>query len=155
VINPNTRNAEVLEAMIAGTLKDETPLSGTGTAPVPLLNAQSTSLAQALVSTTQSNPMQNRAELVTRFVGSPTAFPLSPSSTDDAIVKRRREAVVRAMTDVSTTRVWNLMIDIIAQTGRSVNGGFIVEGERRYWVHVAIDRYTGEVLERSSELVVE
>lgn len=155
VINPNTRNAEVLEAMIAGTLKDETPLSGTGTAPVPLLNAQSTSLAQALASTTQSNPLQNRADLVTRFVGSPTAFPLSPSSTNDAIVKRRREAVVRAMTDVSTTRVWNLMIDIIAQTGRSVNGGFIVEGERRYWVHVAIDRYTGEVLERSSELVVE
>jgi len=47
------------------------------------------------------------------------------------------------------------MIDVIAQTGRSVNGGFIVEGERRYWVHVAIDRFTGEVLERSSELVAE
>ncbi len=155
VINPNTRNAEVLEAMIAGTLKDETPLSGTGTAPVPLLDAQSNSLAQALVTTTQTTPLQNRAELVNRFVGSPTAFPLSPSSTDDAIVKRRREAVVRALADVSTTRVWNLMIDVIAQPGRNVNGQFLVEGEKRYWVHVAIDRFTGEVLERTSELVVE
>lgn len=155
VLNPNTRNVEVLEAMIAGTLKDETPLSGTGSAPVPLLNAQSNSLAQALVTTTQTTPLQNRADLVNRFVGSPTAFPLSPNSPDDEIVKRRREAVVRALADVSTTRVWNLMIDVIAQPGRTVNGQFLVEGEKRYWVHVAIDRLTGEVLERSSELVVE
>jgi hypothetical protein len=32
---------------------------------------------------------------------------------------------------------------------------FIVEGEQRYWVHVAIDRFTGEVIEKQIEVVNE
>jgi hypothetical protein len=32
---------------------------------------------------------------------------------------------------------------------------FIVEGEQRYWVHVAIDRFTGQVLDRQIEPVNE
>jgi hypothetical protein len=32
---------------------------------------------------------------------------------------------------------------------------FIVEGEQRYWVHVAIDRFTGQVLDRQIEVVNE
>jgi hypothetical protein len=52
------------------------------------------------------------------------------------------------------------MLDVIAQSGRyppNANSlaGFIVEGEQRYWVHVAIDRFTGVVLEKQIEVVNE
>ena len=75
-------------------------------------------------------------------------------------VNRMREVAVRALANAGTTRVWNLMIDVIAQTGRfpssaSSLASFNVEGERRYWVHVAIDRYTGKVLDEQIEEVKE
>ena len=46
------------------------------------------------------------------------------------------------------TRTWNLFIDVIAQTGRytpdatDINQAnkFIVEGEKRYWLHIALGR---------------
>ena len=77
-----------------------------------------------------------------------------------AYTQRFREAPIRALAAAGTTRVWNLMIDVIAQTGRfpsSANSlaSFNVEGERRYWVHVAIDRYTGKVLDEQIEEVTE
>ena len=75
-------------------------------------------------------------------------------------VQRFRESVIRALANAGTTRVWNLMIDVIAQTGRFPSGtsslsNFNVEGERRYWVHVAIDRYTGKILDEQVEEVKE
>ena len=83
---------------------------------------------------------------------------------------------MRALSNGGQTRVWNLMFDIVAQTGRfgsqatqlvvGGNGGqsngsqssvdqFIVEGEQHYWVHVAIDRYTGQILDKQVEVVKE
>jgi hypothetical protein len=52
------------------------------------------------------------------------------------------------------------MIDVIAQTGKFPAGSgdlkdFTVDGERRYWIHLAIDRYTGEVIDKQIELVKE
>ena len=52
------------------------------------------------------------------------------------------------------------MIDVVAQTGRFPSNAktaadFAVEGEQRYWVHVAIDRYTGKILDRQIEEVKE
>jgi len=68
--------------------------------------------------------------------------------------------VPRAISFVSPTRVWNLLIDVVAQSGRYPPGKtdpkkFIVEGEQRYWVHVAIDRFTGQVIDRWVEVVKE
>ncbi|HSI86160.1 MAG TPA: hypothetical protein VK970_20410, partial [Candidatus Methylacidiphilales bacterium] len=80
--------------------------------------------------------------------------------TVDGYTKTRREAAVRALADAADTRTWNLMIDVIAQAGRyppnaqSLNN-FLVEGERRYWLHVAIDRYTGKVVAQQLEAVYE
>jgi Tfp pilus assembly protein PilX len=75
-------------------------------------------------------------------------------------VDRFREAFIRPLAAAGNTRVWNLMIDVIAQTGRypqSAAGpaNFVVDGEQRYWVHVAIDRYTGQVLDKQVEVVKE
>jgi len=49
---------------------------------------------------------------------------------------------------------------LIAQSGRYAPGetdlkSFVVEGEQRYWVHVAIDRLTGEVIAKQIEAVNE
>jgi len=75
-------------------------------------------------------------------------------------VKARREVVPRAISSVSQTRVWNLLIDVVAQSARYPPGEtdpkkFIVEGEQHYWVHVAIDRFTGQVIDKQIEVVNE
>jgi hypothetical protein len=69
--------------------------------------------------------------------------------------------VERALSDTTQTRTWRLLIDVIAQTGRyppnaaSFENGFVVVGEQRYWVHVAIDRFTGRVIDKQIEVVNE
>jgi hypothetical protein len=58
------------------------------------------------------------------------------------------EVIARSLSEMVQTRTWNLMIDVIAQTGKyspgtaSVTdaGKFIVEGEKRYWLHIALGR---------------
>jgi hypothetical protein len=52
------------------------------------------------------------------------------------------------------------MLDIIVQSGRyppndSTLAGFVVEGEQRYWLHVAIDQFTGQVIDKQIEVVNE
>ena len=75
-------------------------------------------------------------------------------------IQRFREAPIRALASAGQTRVWNLMIDVVAQTGRFPQSAtafdkFMAEGEQRYWVHVAIDRYTGQVIDKQTEVVKE
>jgi len=146
-INLNTRNVPVLKALLSGILKTE----DTG---ATVTSAEVDALSQRLSDLTLSEPLLNRADLVTRFM------PTIPANSDDSIVKRRREAVIRALADSSDTRTWNLFIDMIAQSGRYTPraenlSDFQVQGERRYWLHLAIDRYTGEVVARQLEPVHE
>jgi len=82
------------------------------------------------------------------------------ASPSDAAIKRRRECVVRALADAGNVRTWNLMIDLVAQVGRYRGNAtnldsFTVEGESRIWVHLAIDRYTGQVIAKQVEPVSE
>jgi hypothetical protein len=57
--------------------------------------------------------------------------------------------------------IWNLLIDVVARSGdykpnvSSLQNDFVVEGEQRYWVHVAIDRVTGKVIDKQIEVVNE
>jgi hypothetical protein len=125
-------------------------------------------------------PLRNVSELVGKWItNSSTTVPVTGSSVYSGfsadmnnisattgstppmnVVQRFHESAIRALSNVGTTRVWNLMIDVIAQTGRFPSSAasltnFNVEGERRYWVHVAIDRYTGKVLDQQVEEVKE
>ena len=82
------------------------------------------------------------------------------SNSTAPLIQRFREAPIRALAACGQTRVWNLMIDVIAQTGRYPQNAnslekFVVEGEKRYWVHVAIDRLTGEIIDKQIETVIE
>ncbi len=144
-INLNTRQKPILQAIIAGAMVAETHSS-----TVSAGNAQI--IADKLVAfTTGTNPFLNRSELVTK-----AASLLKGSDRD----KKSGEAALRALSEVGTTRTWNLMIDVIAQSGRYGPGQsdltrFTVEGEKRYWVHVAIDRFTGGVVDKMLEAVYE
>ena len=75
--------------------------------------------------------------------------------------RSRREVVARAVSSVAQTRVWNLVIDVVAQSGRfkpnagSLQNDFVVEGGQHYWVRVAIDRFTGLVVDKQIEVVNE
>ena len=67
---------------------------------------------------------------------------------------------MRAFSDACQTRTWNLLIDVVAQSGHyppnaSTLAGFMVEGEKRYWLHVAIDRFTGQIVDQQLEAVTE
>jgi hypothetical protein len=73
-------------------------------------------------------------------------------------IQRFCEAGLRPLMDAGQVRVWNLLIDVIAQTGhypKTATGldQFLVEGQKRVWIHVAIDRYTGQVLDKQTEVV--
>ena len=69
-----------------------------------------------------------------------------------------REATMRALSDAGQAGTWNLLIDVMAQSGRyptnaSGPADFLVEGQRHYWVHVAIDRTTAQVIDENIEPV--
>lgn len=75
-------------------------------------------------------------------------------------VQRLRDATIRALSSSGQTRVWNLMIDLVVQSGRfpsnaSGFGNFMVDGEVHYWIHLAIDRLTGQVIDRRVETLKE
>jgi hypothetical protein len=156
-VNLNATQAADLQSIFARAILDEissTTVQGTGTgatdAPV---------LASQVVSATATTPMQNKSELITR-AGLPTTI-LPTAANDNQAVKARREVVARAVSSVSQTRVWNVLIDVVAQSGHykpnatNLQNDFVVEGEQHYWVHVAIDRFTGRVIDKQIETVNE
>ena len=169
VLNLNTRQQPVLKAVVSGVIKNSIGNStlssadadqivssitdGKATVTTSRLNAGGTvSTSTQNIVGTSSSPMLNRSELATKI--SPL---LTYTSTADAAIKANRESTIRALADVGDTRTWNLLIDVIAQAGRFPSSAtqmdqFIVEGEVRYWLHVAIDRYTGQVIDQSLEV---
>jgi hypothetical protein len=82
------------------------------------------------------------------------------SSTSSTSIQRFRESAIRPLAACGQVRVWNLLIDVVAQTGRypqSASGlsNFVVDGEKRYWVHVALDRFTGKIVDHQWEAVTD
>jgi hypothetical protein len=155
-VNLNTRQAPVLQAIIAGALKDTptpTTISG-GT------SSDANTVANAIVSWTSSaspkGPFVNRSDLVTKA----SSILMGSAAATDSQIKLHRESALRALSNVGTARTWTLMIDVISQVGRYPSGAtslsqFVAEGEKRYWLHISIDRYTGQIIDRSIEPVYE
>jgi hypothetical protein len=166
-VNLNTRNQPVLQALLMGAYKDE--FSPTATTN-QLISTEAATIASLLINRTTTNPLRWSSELVGRLVNSSTktydgfsadltgAFVGTDTNTPS--IERRRESTLRALAESGTTRVWNMMIDVVAQTGRIPPGAsgldqFMVEGESRFWIHVAIDRMTGTILDQQIEPVNE
>lgn len=182
MVDLNTRQAPVLQALFSGACIDEN--NHLATTPTGAIAAMSDptlvkDLANAVISRSTSSasnkgPFQNVSELVGKYIpgyaggfngqafdgfsndiGAISGFTASPSLTN---IQRFRESAIRPLASVGQTRVWNLMIDVVSQTGRYPTAAksaddFIMEGERRYWVHLAIDRLTGKVLDKQVEVV--
>jgi hypothetical protein len=172
-VDLNTRQSKVLTALLMGANRDI--LTNTG-AEAKLDATEAKAIAEKIVARTKGGkPFDNIAKLVgsygTGTNGATPPEPFSGFSTDltglynsadpaNNIVKRLREASVRALSDTTQAGTWNLLIDLIAQAGRypsNASGGdkFLVEAETRYWVHVAIDRQTGKVIDQQVEKVVQ
>jgi hypothetical protein len=162
-VNLNTTQAADLQSILAGTILDEITSTtvnkiGAGAIDAPTLAANIVS-AMNVAANPSATPGQNPSELITR-TNLPTTI-LPAASNDNQSVKARREVVARAASSLSQTRVWNLLIDVVAQTGHfkpsatSLQNDFIVEGEQHYWAHVAIDRFTGQVIDTKVEVVNE
>jgi hypothetical protein len=154
-VNLNTRQTGGLQAVLAGAIWDELNSTNNTNAGTPTAQTMITNMATV----TSANPMQNKTELITRAGLATTILPVA-ASQDNQTVKARREVVPRAITSVSQTRVWNVMIDVVAQSGRYAPGEtnltkFNVEGQQHYWIHVAIDRFTGQVIDKQIEVVNE
>jgi len=145
-LNPNARQPQILAALISGA----TQASGSGTT-VSAVNA--TAVANAAIALSKATPYTNRADLVTRLMSDSSIGSIST-------IKTERESIIRALADGSNTRTWNLLIDLVAEVGKYPSTAknldqFLVEGERHYWIHVAIDRYTGQIVGRQLEFVNE
>lgn len=188
-VSLNTRQTPVIQAILAGAYRDEFS-NGTSLVSGPISTNLASAMGTALTTRTATNPLVNVSDLVGRWkgavnVGGPyingsksyAGFSADDgSSSVDNIasvlsnsviavdpelrIMRFRESTVRALAATGQTRLWNLMIDVIAQTGRYPTsakslGGFLVEGERRYWVHLAIDRLTGRVVDKEIEMINE
>jgi len=147
-VNLNTRQAPVLQAVLAGALKDEIDA---GKLAISATDAES--IANAMVTATSASPLRNISEVAT------AVMPGTATAANEA-VKTRKEAIVRALAASGTTTEWNLLIDVIAQSGRFVERStkftdFLVEGEKRYWLHIAIDRQTGKIIDEQLETINE
>jgi hypothetical protein len=143
----NTRYQVMLTAILANAIKR---LAGTNADVIT--SPQWIPIVQAIYNITSTNPMIRKTDLLAQIANDPSVTGLGN--------KEARELVMRAFSDATQTRTWNLLIDVIAQSGRyptnaSTLAGFLVEGEQHYWVHVAIDRFTGQVVDKQIEVVNE
>ncbi len=163
-VNLSNASVPVLQALLSlASKKDSDPnyYMSTASGP-PDASDIATAIANQLQpsnTTVGGGPLLNRANLVTTL-GSTLVSSAALYNQSDQRNKAYMEAPVRALVDVANTRTWNLMIDIIAQSGQmSPNAktlnDFVVQGERRYWLHIAIDRYTGKIIDQQLEQVYE
>jgi hypothetical protein len=147
-VNINTRNSAVIAAILKSALPNEPPT----TAGVP--SSAATPAATLIAAATNTQPAISRRDIARLAF----AVGITIGSTEE-----QKETVARALSDTTQTRTWGLLIDVIAQSGRyapdatsvSQANKFIVEGEQHYWVHVAIDRFTGQVIDKQIEVVNE
>jgi hypothetical protein len=159
IVNLYTRNAPVLAAILASTLQTDAAGNVVPT-PTPVVSgspyatSQAKTAAEAIVAETQgvlagappSGWPVTRTDLtraITARLAEKGGAAISATWT-----KEQKESIARALAEVGQTRTWNLFIDVIAQTGRyepdatdiTQANKFIVEGEKRYWLHIALGR---------------
>lgn len=161
-VNLNTASEEVIAALLRGTALDDDRFL-----PAPLASQMAKEVHQWLHSSAAGQgPLTSKSGLVGTAVPAATAkgmiYQLSGKLTDDddRSINDRREVAVRALTGGTTVRAWNLMLDLVVQSGQLTGGAttlgqFQTAAERRYWVHFAIDRPTGRVIDVQWEPVVE
>ncbi|HEY1579705.1 MAG TPA: hypothetical protein VGF82_21770 [Terracidiphilus sp.] len=137
IINLNTRNEPTLAAVLKGAVSREPNTTVTAS------QAANAAHQISLETVTNNRPALTRAD-VTRLA--------EVAGAQIGASEEEKETIARALAELSQTRTWNLLIDVIAQTGRyspdatNINQAnkFTVEGEKRYWLHIALGRDLNE-----------
>jgi hypothetical protein len=151
IVSLYTRQPPVLAAILKGAIynknsNDTDYTSGVVGMPgvnTPGANLDATTAAMSIVNATTTTPAMSRADIAR--LASAGVVTNSPFTNDE----EARDTIARALSEVVQTRTWGLLIDLVAQTGHykpnatSLTDDFIVEGEKHYWLHVAIDRFDG------------
>jgi hypothetical protein len=146
IVSLNTRQPVVLAALLRTALYQEPSNFLTNTQPIDAANQ--------IVTATTANPALSRADIA-RIASVVTSAPFGASASQDT-----KDTFARALSEITQTRTWGLLIDVVAQTGHykpNATGlaDFVVEGEKRYWLHIAIDRFDGTVVGQQLEEVTE
>ncbi len=149
-INPNSAGENTLKAILHGTSLDPSDTSVVADAAA---DAVAVSLAAA--------PAISGGEKLAARLGNSTLSPDSAPKTGDTVLsyKTKGENFLRALSSTTDTRDWQLLLDVVAQAGRVTPKGsftdFVVEGQRRFFVHLTVDRFTGEIVDKQIEPVYE
>jgi len=156
IVNLNTQNIAVVAAILRSAISNETTAAVVGLAAANNAAASPTPLPTLGIVTDPTNGTMIKPAIgrndVTRLAAA--------AGTTIGNTEENKETVARALAELSQTRTWGLFIDVIAQSGRyppnaASLADFVVEGEKRYWLHIAIDRFTGEVIDQQLEPVNE
>jgi len=148
-VNLNSAPREVIQSLVSGALRDYS-LTNPNNVNTTVTQAEATALATALAAGFRNpGPMQSLGEIPARMPGITV---LDAPATSG--IKSRREAATRALAESAQVKTWNLMVDLVAQSGRMVQGQFMVEGEKQVWEHVAMDRFTGKIVDELREDVM-
>ncbi|PTX96710.1 hypothetical protein DB345_05875 [Spartobacteria bacterium LR76] len=160
-VNINSTTESVVEAILRNVTKQVNNVAGSA-----LTANEATALAREAVGEIRTNGALRDASAISSRLGgvfNTAATSVNGNNTPLNQPFRNKsygEAPIRALADVADIRTWNLLVDVVAQSGRlAVNAtglqDFIVEGERRYWLHVSVDRITGKLVSAQMEPVYE
>ena len=159
-VNLNTQNPAVIASLLQSTITAEPSASPMG--PTASNNAAASPTPNANIGIIASTTGGSEGTLVKPALGRQDIPRLVAAAGNfiSSASEEQKETIARSLAEVTQTRTWELMIDLIAQTGRypssaSNLSNFVVEGEKRYWLHVAIDRFTGQVVDQQLEEVFE
>ena len=150
IVSLNTRQPPVLAAILQGAIYRNSDSS-------VVSNSDASTAANSIVNETSNftpphGPALSRADIARLASVVPS---LTFNSDEEG-----KDTIARALSEVVQTRTWGLLIDVVAQTGHYKPDApgladFIVEGEKRYWLHIAIDRFDGTIVGQQLEEVIE
>jgi len=159
-VNLNTENPAVIAALLKSTITAEPSASPLGLTAAN--NAAASPTPGANIGIIANTTTGSEGTLIKAALGRQDIARLVAAAGNfiSSATEEQKETIARALGETTQTRTWGLMIDVIAQSGRypptaSALSDFVVEGEKRYWLHVAIDRFTGEVIDQQLEEVFE
>jgi hypothetical protein len=146
VVNPNAAPTAVLKTLLnQAAIREGASLTA----------AQAETYAAAIRSMLDDKPILNPAEIaiVAGKVATKGSLPGFRNNQD-------LHVIARALADTASVRTWSLMVDVIAQSGKLTPGAtnlgqFISNAERRYWYHLVMDRFTGEIISVQKENAAE
>jgi len=154
-INPNIATAETLKALLRGASLDPSDPDSAETVPSGKADAVADEI-EGLNPSTPSEEIVSGEKLASILSASGTSKPDGGFSP----YKAQTENFLRALSSTTDTRSWQLMLDVVAQSGKIASTGaslndFVVEGQKRFFVYLTLDRITGEIVDKHVEPVYE